>query len=63
MDLHTEMYEPYLMQVAAPVHGCLLEHGMDMGLQRLGWQDYSGDKNKQSPAQVRGNNEHNPNQN
>lgn len=60
MDLHTEMYELYLMKVAGPVQGRLLEHGT--GPRWLGWQDYTGDKNKQSPAQVRGNNEHHPNQ-
>lgn len=63
MDLHADMFEPNLMQVAVPIQGRLLEHGMETDPHRLGWQDYSGDKNKQSPAQVRGNNEHNPNQN
>lgn len=53
MDLGIEMYEVYLIQVAGLVQEWLME---------LGWQNYSRDKNKQSPAQVLGNNEHNPNQ-
>lgn len=63
MYLHTEMDEAYLIQVAAPVNEHILEHEMEMVPHRLGWQDYSEDKNKQSPAQVQGNNEHNPNEN
>lgn len=43
MDLHTEMYEPYLMQVAVLVHKLLLEHWMEMGPYWLDGQDYSGD--------------------
>lgn len=36
MDLHADMFEPNLMQVAVPIQGRLLEHGMETDPHRLG---------------------------
>lgn len=42
------------MQGAGPLQRAAWNIELEWGPHRLGWQRYSGDKNKQSPAQVRG---------